>query len=202
LRAELIRIARGPEDTICFDLEARLPGRGGWVCPAPACVDALSAGAVSHVLRAAVKLPTVAERRALLGEALRRRTGNLLTMARRMRGVALGPTGARTALAGGRAKLLLLAEDLPADAAASWATRAGAVPLVQGPAAVALGALAGGGPVRVAAVTAEGLAAAIRVACDRWRAFSGIPCDNGKSVNKAASLAARGSAAAGGGGGR
>jgi len=191
-RAELIRIARGPDETACFDVEGRLPGRGAWVCPAPACVDAISPGALGHVLRAAVRIPAGPERRALLAEALGRRAGNLLTMARRMRGVTLGPTGARSALAG----------DLPADTAASWASRAGSVPVAAAPAAAVLGALAGVAPIRVAAVTAEGLAAAIRVAFERWRAFSGIPCDNSNSDNQGASLEARGSATAGGGWGR
>ncbi|HEY5999274.1 MAG TPA: YlxR family protein, partial [bacterium] len=92
-RAEMIRIVRDPEGDACFDLEGRLPGRGAWVCPSPACVEALTAGALAHVLRAPVRLAPPQSRRRQLADVLGRRVGNLLTIARRMRGLATGPTG-------------------------------------------------------------------------------------------------------------
>ena len=183
----------------CFDLEGRLPGRGAWVCPFPACLDALAPGALSHVLRAPVRLAPPAERRRALADGFGRRLANLLTMARKVRGVTIGPTGVRAALAEGRARLVLIAGDLSADAAASWAARAAAVPVRTAMEAAALGVLFGRGPVAVAAITADGLAASILKATDRWRDFSAISCDNERLNADGASRAARGSAAAGGG---
>jgi ribosomal protein L7Ae-like RNA K-turn-binding protein len=131
------------------------------------------------VLRAPVRLSPQTERRRELTDAHARRLANLLTMTRRMRGVTMGPTGARAALSEGRARLVLVAGDAAADAANAWEARAGAVPVRTSLPAAALGALFGRGPVEVVAVTAEGLAASILEATDRWRAFSAVSCDNG-----------------------
>ncbi len=198
-RAELIRIVRSPDGAGCFDLEGNLPGRGAWVCPSPACLAAVASEALSHVLRAPVRWSPPAERRQELSEGFERRLANLLTMARRMRGVTIGPTGVRSALAAGRAGLVLIAGDIAPDAAAAWVERSGAVPARASLEAAALGALFGRGSVEVLAVTAAGLAAAILRATDRWWAFSVISCDNERSNISGAARAARGSAAAGGG---
>lgn len=198
-RAELIRIVRGPDGRACFDLEGRLPGRGAWFCPSPACLEALAPGALGHVLRAPVQLPPASARRQDLAAALGRRVANLLTMARRMRGVTFGQTGVRALLDQGRCRLLLLAGDLPTDTAASWARRAGSVAVRTVPDAHSLGALCGRGPVDVAAVTVEGLAASLLQATDRWRAFSVVSCDNVRLDTMRTSRVARGNAAAGGG---
>jgi ribosomal protein L7Ae-like RNA K-turn-binding protein len=154
---------------------------------------------LSHVLKAPARLAAPAERRRELAAAYGRRLANLLTMARRMRGVKMGPTGARAALAEGRARLVLVAGDADPDAAASWTARAGEVPVRASLEAGALGELFGRGPVAVVAITADGLAASILEATDRWRAFSAVSCDNKGSKTGGASRAARGSAAAGGG---
>jgi ribosomal protein L7Ae-like RNA K-turn-binding protein len=116
-----------------------------------------------------------------------------------MRGVKMGPTGVRAALAGGRARLVLIAGDISSDAAAFWPSRAGAVPIRASLAAATLGVLFGRGPVEAVAVTVDGLAASILEATDRWRAFSTVSCDNKRSNTDGTSRAARGSAAAGGG---
>jgi len=177
-RGELIRIVRDPGGAACFDLEGSLPGRGAWVCPSRECLAAVTPGALGHVLRAPVRLPPGDARRRELAGALGRRVANLVTIARRMRGVAAGPTGVRAALASGRARLLLLAGDAPADAAAPWTSRAGGIALRRAHDAAALGALLGRGPVTIAAVTVDGLAGALRDAIDRWRAFEAVSCDN------------------------
>jgi hypothetical protein len=174
----LIRLVRSPDGAGCFDLDGRLPGRGAWVCPAPACVDKIPPGALSHVLRAPVRLAVPAERRRELAGCFARRLANLLTMARRMRGVTIGPTGVRAALAEGRVRLVLTSLGLPPDAAASWEQRAAPVPVRAVLEAGTLGELFGRGPVEVAAITAEGLAASILETTDRWRAFSAVSCDN------------------------
>ncbi len=198
-RAELIRIVRSPDGAGCFDLEGRLPGRGAWVCPTPACLDAVTHGALSHVLRSPVTLAPPAVRRRDLADGFERRLANLLTMARKMRGVTMGPTGVRAALAEGRARLVLIAGDIASDAAASWATRAAAVPVRAALDAAALGTLFGRDPVAVVAITVDGLAASVLLVADRWRAFSVVSCDNPGLKTDGASCAALGSVAAGGG---
>jgi ribosomal protein L7Ae-like RNA K-turn-binding protein len=159
-------------------------------------VDALAAGALGHVLRAPVRLAGPAVRRRNLVEALLRRVSNLLTMARRMRGATPGPAAVRAALEEGRAKLVLVARDAPRDVAASWTARAASIAVGTGPDAASLGALFGRERVEVVAITADGLAEALRGATERWRAFSVILCDNEK-ISKDQDL--RGGAAAGGG---
>jgi predicted RNA-binding protein YlxR (DUF448 family) len=195
----LIRIVRGPGGAGCFDLEGRLPGRGAWVCPDASCVDAIAPGALSHVLKAPVVLAAPVERRRELAAGYARRLANLLTMARKMRGVKMGPTGVRAALAEGRARLVLIAGDTAPVAAAALAARAEAVPVRTALDAAAFGVLFGRAPVEVVAITVAGLAASILQATDRWRAFSAISCNNEGSKTGGASRAARGSAAAGGG---
>lgn len=190
---------RDPGGAAVFDLEGRLPGRGAWVCPCPACLDRLSAGALGHVLRAPVLLPAPSERRSLLENALRRRVANLLTMARRARGATIGPAGVRAVLAGGRAHLVLTAAGQRPDADAAWRERAGAVALRTLPDAAALGALLGSDPVQVAAVTAAGLAGALVPAIDRWQTFWADSCDNENSGIHRAARVAPGDTAAGGG---
>jgi len=123
-------------------------------------------------------LAAPAERRRELAEGFGRRLANLLTMARKMRGVTIGPTGVRAALANGRARLVLIADDASSAATASWTARAEAVPVRTALEAAALGVLFGRGPVEVVAITVAGLAAAILEATDRWRAFSAVSCDN------------------------
>jgi hypothetical protein len=178
-RSALIRIVRDPGGDACFDLEGSLPGRGAWVCAAPGCLDAVSPDALAHVLRAPVRLAPAGARRQELAGALGRRAANLLTIARRMRGVTVGPTGVGVAIAAGRARLLLLAEDATPAAAALWEGRASGVTLRRAHDAATLGSLLGRGPVTIIAVTVEGLAAVLLEAIDRWRAFAGVSCDNG-----------------------
>jgi predicted RNA-binding protein YlxR (DUF448 family)/ribosomal protein L7Ae-like RNA K-turn-binding protein len=193
-RAELVRIVRGPDGAAVFDLEARLPGRGAWVCPAAACLDRLAAGALAHVLRAPVLLPEPAARRATLGAALERRVGNLLGMARRVRALVVGQTGVRAALRDGRAALLLLASDLPPDTLASWREQAGGVPVRAACGSDALGALAGREAFGCAALCSPGLAGAIAAALDQREAISHGSCDNVPSMKRAGRVERRGCA--------
>ncbi len=172
---------RGPDGAACFDIEGRLPGRGAWVCPSPGCLDAMAPGALGHVLRAPVRLPSPAVRRRELAEGLGRRVANLLTIARKMRGVTCGPAGVRAMLAAGRARLVLIAADISADAIASWTARSQPVALRTAPDAQTLGMILGRSPVEAAAITVDGLASAILQAMDRWQAFSSVSCDNERS---------------------
>ena len=37
-KRDLIRVVRSPEGTISLDVKGKLPGRGAYVCPDPACL--------------------------------------------------------------------------------------------------------------------------------------------------------------------
>ena len=37
-KRELIRVVRSPEGTISLDFKGKMPGRGAYVCPDPACL--------------------------------------------------------------------------------------------------------------------------------------------------------------------
>jgi len=37
-KKELIRVVRSPEGAVSLDLKGKLPGRGAYVCPDPACL--------------------------------------------------------------------------------------------------------------------------------------------------------------------
>lgn len=37
-KKELIRVVRSPEGAVSLDFRGKLPGRGAYVCPAPACL--------------------------------------------------------------------------------------------------------------------------------------------------------------------
>lgn len=37
-KKELIRVVRSPEGQVSLDFRGKLPGRGGYVCPNPACL--------------------------------------------------------------------------------------------------------------------------------------------------------------------
>lgn len=52
-RDDLIRLVRAPSGVVVVDLRARLPGRGAWVHPRPACLERLESrpGLLSRALR-------------------------------------------------------------------------------------------------------------------------------------------------------
>ena len=51
----LIRVVRSPAGEVAVDPSGRAPGRGAWVHPRPACVEAaLTRGALARALRAGV----------------------------------------------------------------------------------------------------------------------------------------------------
>jgi predicted RNA-binding protein YlxR (DUF448 family) len=50
-RRELVRVVAGPNGTAVVDREARLPGRGAWLC-GKACAPAAARGRLAMALRA------------------------------------------------------------------------------------------------------------------------------------------------------
>jgi predicted RNA-binding protein YlxR (DUF448 family) len=171
-RDGLIRIVRGPEGEAVFDPDGRLPGRGSYVCPTPACVGALTAGALGKVLRGPVKLADPQERRAALAAVLERRAANLLSIARKARGTAFGEHAVRAAITSGRAQLLLLGSELSDRDVTPWQRLAGDLPVRAPATAEVIGRWAGRGPTKVAAVCEPGLAETITRVLDQWGAIS------------------------------
>lgn len=54
-KASLLRIARTADGAIEADLSGRAPGRGGYVHPSPACIEAaLATGGIARALRTVV----------------------------------------------------------------------------------------------------------------------------------------------------
>jgi predicted RNA-binding protein YlxR (DUF448 family) len=48
-----VRLVRGPDGLVTVDHTATAPGRGAYVCPAPACIElALQRGRFAHAFRA------------------------------------------------------------------------------------------------------------------------------------------------------
>lgn len=49
-KRELIRVVRSPEGEISLDFKGKAPGRGAYICPAPACLkQAIKAKALERV---------------------------------------------------------------------------------------------------------------------------------------------------------
>jgi len=56
-KAELVRVVRSPEGTVCLDLRGKAPGRGAYVCRSADCLKkALRSKAVSRSL--GVEIPS------------------------------------------------------------------------------------------------------------------------------------------------
>jgi len=180
-RGSLIRIVRGPGGEACFDHDARLPGRGAWVCAEPGCVAGLAPAPLARALRGPVTLAAPAERRDAIAGALGRRVASLLLVARKARAAVFGAAGVGAALGAGRAGLVLLDGEAPADAPETWRGRAGEVPVLALPPQARLGELAGRGPTKVGAIAPGGLADATERALRLWREFSPQTCHNGGS---------------------
>ena len=54
-KGELLRFARGVDGAVVFDAAQRAPGRGGYSCPEPACLDrALRRGGLGRTVRAVI----------------------------------------------------------------------------------------------------------------------------------------------------
>jgi predicted RNA-binding protein YlxR (DUF448 family) len=55
-KRELLRLARSPEGSVMVDGEGASPGRGGYVHPTPACIDAaLATGGLARAIRTDVR---------------------------------------------------------------------------------------------------------------------------------------------------
>jgi len=156
-------------------------GRGAYVCPAPACLEAAAnRGKLSRALRAEVAALPAGGLAALVRAATERKVVALLGQGRRMRCVASGQEAAADRVRRAAAALLLLAVDAPSEAdRLAAAARAAGIPVRRALTREGLGEALGASPRWAAAVEDRQLAAGL----ERYLTF----LENG---------------AAGGGGGR
>jgi predicted RNA-binding protein YlxR (DUF448 family) len=182
-RAELIRLAAGPDGTVAADLAAKLPGRGAWISADRALVATAIAkgklkGALARAFKSnALKLPddlpdqigAGLERRALDRLGLENKAGNLIW----------GHERIGEALLKGKVHLLLHAADARADGMGKLeARRRGASPdtvsLVLPVGRDRLSMALGRENVVHAAITDAASATRTLAALGRWAAWNGI----------------------------
>ncbi|MEZ4226838.1 MAG: DUF448 domain-containing protein [Polyangiaceae bacterium] len=119
----MLRLVLGPGGEVAPDLLRRAVGRGAWVHPAAACLDAAAKRGLSKAFRCAVTTSAQELHAALLGQAERRATG-LLLAARRAKQLVVGTDEVERALEQDRAVLVIVASDARAAASAPGVQRA------------------------------------------------------------------------------
>ena len=182
-RDALIRLALDADGRVHADLAARAPGRGAWLAPDRTLIATAAAkGKLRGVLMRAFRTTSVAvpddlvetiaaglERRALDRLGLENKAGHLIW----------GSDRIGEALAGGRVRLLLHADDAAADGVAKLDGKARGAPnkvvsLIVPADRARLSLALGRENVVHAAVCDSGAAARVIAAVDRWRAFNGL----------------------------
>lgn len=166
-RKEMIRIVRHPEGNAVFDIDARLPGRGAYVCPLPGCVGKLTSSSLSHHLRAKVTLPDHRRLTKDLVSACQVKVRNLLSIGLKSGQILVGSRAAEEALLRGRAFLLVLAGDTAPRSERRLLRRNDSVPVIRVADKRTLGAWLGRHTAGSAAVTNEGLAAKLVLLLER-----------------------------------
>lgn len=163
----MIRIVRHPEGHAVFDIDARLPGRGAYVCPLPACVHKLSSSSLSHHLRAKVTLPDYRRLTEGLASACDIKVRNLLSIGLKSGQILVGSHATEEALLRGRAFLLILAGDTAPRSERRLLRHSGSLPVVRVADKLRLGAWFGRHTAGSAAVTDEGLASRLVLLLER-----------------------------------
>jgi len=157
-RKEMIRIVRHPEGHAIFDVDARLPGRGAYVCPTPGCVSKLTSSSLSYHLKAKVALSDHAMLKAELASSCDLKIRNLLSIGLKSGQVLVGSHAAGEALLRGRVFLLVIAADTAPRTERRLLRHSGSVPVVRLADKTRLGMWLGRHTAGSAAVTDEGLA--------------------------------------------
>jgi predicted RNA-binding protein YlxR (DUF448 family) len=181
-RAELIRLALGPDDSVAPDIRARAPGRGAWIGVTRAELDEANAkGKLKSALQRAFKSGAV-NVPADLGErteaALRQAALDRLGMEARAGNLINGSEKVETAARSGKVHLLLHAADAGEDGRKSldqaWRVGGGEPQGVIFPEARTILSLAlGRENVVHVALTDPAAASRVRHALARWLAFTG-----------------------------
>lgn len=107
-----MRVAAGPGGLV-VDYREKLAGRGAYICPDRACVEAACRRDVlSRALRMPVSVPSAETCRALFERAVQAKVVSLLAMAAKAGKIAAGYSAVTDALRRGAACLVLFAGDL------------------------------------------------------------------------------------------
>lgn len=163
----MIRIVRHPEGHAVFDVDARMPGRGAYVCPTPGCVSRLTSSSLSHHLRARVTLPDGARLAASLASSCDLKIRNLLSIGLKSGQVLVGSHAVGQALLRKRVFLLVLASDTASRTKQRLLRHSDSVPVLRVADKTRLGAWLGRHTAGSAAVTNEGLASKLGLFLER-----------------------------------
>ena len=184
-RAELIRLALGPDSSVAPDVRARAPGRGAWVSVTRAELDAANAaGKLKAALQRAFKASDLTVP-ADLGErtetALRKAALDRLGMEARAGNLVNGADRVEQAARTGKVALLIHAADAGEDGRRkldqAWRVGGGGPRGVIFPLARPILSMAlGRENVVHVALTDPAAASRVRHALDRWRNFTGPDC--------------------------
>jgi len=184
-RAELIRLALGPDSSVAPDVRARAPGRGAWVSVTRAELDAANAaGKLKAALQRAFKASDLTVP-ADLGErtetALRKAALDRLGMEARAGNLVNGADRVEQAARSGKVALLIHAADAGEDGRRkldqAWRVGGGGPRGVIFPLARPILSMAlGRENVVHVALTDPAAASRVRHALDRWRNFTGPDC--------------------------
>ncbi len=109
---EVVRLLGGPNGLV-VDYREKLPGRGAYVCPRPACIArALARGNLERALSTKVPVSGGDELIARIAESIRAKIVSLLGMANRAGMLAMGASAVEDSLHKGRVEMLLFAQDI------------------------------------------------------------------------------------------
>lgn len=110
---DLLRLVRSPEGEVLLDHPRRLGGRGAYVCNSLHCFrKALRPSLLGKTLGGRVKTPEFVDFIDRVRERISRRVEGLFAAAGRARKVSIGAAETEAALRQGKAKLIVLAEDV------------------------------------------------------------------------------------------
>ena len=178
-RPELIRLALDADGAVAPDLGAKAPGRGAWVQPDRALIEAALAkgklrGALARAFKtSAVQVPD--DLVARIDAGLERRALDTLGLANKAGHLIWGGERIGDALAAGRVHLLLHASDAADDGTEKLRRKArGVATLVLPVSRERLSLALGRENVVHAAVCDSAAAARVTAAVERWLAFSGL----------------------------
>jgi len=187
-RGALLRLALDADGNVAPDLGARAPGRGAWVSPDRALIEAaLAKGKLRGLLMRAFKTSAVTVPDTLadqIGDGLARRALDRLGLENKAGNLVWGADRIGDALAVGRVRLLLHAADAAADGISKLESkRRGSprealsmlLPADRAQLSVALGRE----NVVHAAVCDAAACARVAAAVERWRAYSGNHAEMG-----------------------
>ncbi len=167
----MLRFAVGPEGEVGFDVDARLPGRGLWLSPDRAIVEAACAkGSFAKAARAAVRvspdLPQAVER------LMRARCLDLIGLARRAGAATWGFERVRDVVRAGGAVLLLQACDGADGGRAKVRALAPGLPVIEVFTSADLGRALGQEALVHVALAPGGLAERLKVLAARLMAYT------------------------------